>query len=243
MRALAQHRTLSLFIHAFFFAAFVLFLLVALSLPIIKAIYVLQLNAVPVAGQPETNVATEVGFGVWGFCATSVLNPPTWFTNPGDCIGPQLGYRVDNSTTLGQDILLLTGYPQLVDAITETLTVILVLHPVTCGLSFIVAFTSLFLESHAMSTLSLIIAIVTALLSSLVFAIDLALVIVAMNEVKNINLGTFTISFGNAVWMVLAGMVLTWAGVIALSARVCYCCGVRPGGESGQFFRKWNRKY
>ncbi|TFK50975.1 hypothetical protein OE88DRAFT_1712838 [Heliocybe sulcata] len=228
---LRHHRTLSLFIHGLFFVAFLLFLLVALSLPIIKTIYLLTLHAEPRADQPATNVATELQFGVWGFCATSVLNPPTWFTNPGDCVGPQLGYRVDNSTTLGQDILLLTGYPDIVNAITETLTVILVLHPVVAGLSLVVASTSLFLESHVMSTLSLVIAIITALLSSLVFAIDLALVIVAMNVVKGITIGNFSITFGNAVWMVLAGMVLTWAGVIALSARVCYCCGVRPADD------------
>ncbi|KZT21052.1 hypothetical protein NEOLEDRAFT_1181981 [Neolentinus lepideus HHB14362 ss-1] len=237
---LRHHPVLSLFIHGFFFVAFLLFFLVALSLPIIKTIYLLTLHAQPQANEPATNVATEVQFGVWGFCATSVLNPPTWLTNPGDCVGPQLGYRIDNTTTLGQDILLLTGYPQIVDAILESLTVILVLHPVAAGLSFIVAFTSLFLESHAVSTLSLVIAIITALLGSLVFAIDLALVIVAMNEVKNITIGTFTITFGNAVWMVLVGMVLTWAGVIALSARVCYCCGVRPA-DDGQL--KPNRNY
>ena len=30
------------------------------------------------------------------------------------------------------------------------------------------------------------------------------------------------------VWLVLVGMVLTWASVVLLSARVCFCCGVRP---------------
>ena len=52
------------------FIAFVLMLLVALSLPIIKPVFLLSVVATTVSELPETNLATELRFGVWGFCAT-----------------------------------------------------------------------------------------------------------------------------------------------------------------------------
>ena len=52
------------------FAAFILFLFVALSLPIIKNVYLLQINGHPSSLQPTTSIGTELRFGVWGFCVT-----------------------------------------------------------------------------------------------------------------------------------------------------------------------------
>ena len=57
------------------FAAFLLFLLVALSSPIIKSIYVLQLQAKTSSVLPETSLGTRIRFGVWGFCATRSAFP------------------------------------------------------------------------------------------------------------------------------------------------------------------------
>lgn len=50
--------------------ASILFLFVALSLPIIKTVYLLQINGHPSPSQPETSIGTELRFGVWGFCVT-----------------------------------------------------------------------------------------------------------------------------------------------------------------------------
>jgi hypothetical protein len=50
-------------------AAFVLFLFVALSLLIIKTIFLLQLDGHTASNVPATSVGTELRFGVWGFCA------------------------------------------------------------------------------------------------------------------------------------------------------------------------------
>ena len=54
-------------------AAFVLFLFVALSLPIIKTVFLLQLDGHTASNVPATSVGTELRFGVWGFsklCST-----------------------------------------------------------------------------------------------------------------------------------------------------------------------------
>jgi hypothetical protein len=57
------------------FTAFLLFLFIALSLPIIKAVYLLQINGHPSSSQPETSIGTELRFGVWGFCVTRFVSP------------------------------------------------------------------------------------------------------------------------------------------------------------------------
>lgn len=106
--------------------------------------------------------------------------------------------------------------------------VILILHPVAAGLSLIGFCFSVFLGSHDIAILTLIVAVVTGIAAAVVFAIDLALVIIVKNEI-NTNLASYHIQvdWGNAVWMVLTAVVLTWIAVILLSARACYCCGVR----------------
>src|SRR6266850_6491205 len=47
--------------------ASVLFLFVALSLPIIKSVYLLKLEGHPSSSQPATSLGTEIRFGVTGF--------------------------------------------------------------------------------------------------------------------------------------------------------------------------------
>lgn len=82
------------------------------------------------------------------------------------------------------------------------LEVLLVLHPVSAGLSFLTFVQAAFLGNHGVSICALIIALITALISSVTLAADLALVIVAKSKVKDITLAKFEVNFGNAVWMV-----------------------------------------
>lgn len=53
--------------------------------------------------------------------------------------------------------------------------------------------------------------------------------VIAKSKVKGIR-GTvgqnISIDWGNAVWMMLVGVIFTWTAVFLLSARACYCCGV-----------------
>jgi hypothetical protein len=135
------------------------------------------------------------------------------------CFGPQLGYNIPTTVTN------LAGVsPSLVQAIEESLLVVLVLHPVAGALSFLGILWSLFLESHPAAIFTLIVAIVTAIVASVVFAIDLALVIVARNELSSLPAFYLAVDWGNAVWLVLVAVLMTWLAVISLSARVC---GVR----------------
>jgi hypothetical protein len=235
-RPLAHHRVVSFFSFLFLFAAFVLLLLVAVSLPIIKPVFLLSVISTA-KGEPPTSIATELRFGVWGFCASrlvstqskypppsyqpsSVLHQPNWHES-GVCYGPKLGYDVP------PEIVSYAGVPpSIVDAIEKSLQLILVLHPVACGLSFIGFIFSLFLGPHNMAIITLIIAIITGLATTIVFAIDLALVFVTRKGISDFSNFHFDVRPGVGLWMVLASLVATWIAILFLSARACYCCCV-----------------
>ncbi|KAJ3575272.1 hypothetical protein NP233_g1199 [Leucocoprinus birnbaumii] len=220
VRPLQEYRLISAITCFLLFLSFLLLLLVGLSLPIIKPIYLVVFKSVTNAG-PITSVATQLRFGVWGLCAFSNLNLPSVLNNNGFCLGPRLGYEVPSAV---QSLIGVSN--DVVNAVEVSLRVVLVLHPVAAGLAFVAFITSLFLASHAVSILTLFISIVAALLVTIVFGIDLALVLVARNQVKNLEDLNFEVDFGNGVWMVLAALILIWVSVILLSARACYCCGV-----------------
>lgn len=215
-RPLQRHRYVGLASFTILFTAFVLSLLVGLSLPIIRSVYLVKIAAVD-SVNPASNVATSLLFGVRGVCGLSALGT-------GECYGPHLGY------TIPSDILSLVGLSQSVATIAEkTILVLLILHLVSAGLSTIVFVLSLYLHSHPAAIIALITAIVTALVSSLVFAVDVVLVVLIRNHINSLLLGArFGVVFGNGVWMILASVVTTWIAVVILSARACYCFGVRP---------------
>ncbi|KAH7883279.1 hypothetical protein F5I97DRAFT_220571 [Phlebopus sp. FC_14] len=218
-RPLQKHVILSVVSLLIFFTAFLLFLLVGLSLTIIPSIYLVRVSAKG-STNPVSNVATSLWFGVWGVCATSPLD-----TSPsqGSCFGPQLGYTVP---TL---LLSLIGLStEIIDAAEKSLLLLLALHLVAAGLSTLIFILTLFLHSHAAAIIALITAVIAAIVSSVVFAADVALVVVMRDHIDSLFAGaSFSVEFGNGVWMMLAAVALTWVAVVVLSARACYCCGVR----------------
>ena len=121
----------------------------------------------------------------------------------------------------------MTGYEQLAQAVLEGLTVLLILHPIVAGLSLIGAVTSLYIETHGMHIISLIVTIVNTFLSTLVFTADLAINIVARDKVPSLTGANLVVEWGNGVWLVLVGVVLSWLGIILLSIPVCGCCGMK----------------
>lgn len=220
MKPLQKHKILSIATSCILLTEFLFFLLVALSVPIIKTIYLLGLNSITQPGQPVTSVATKLRFGVWGLCAHSANGNAEWLDPNGVCYGPSVGYKIP------QSVLDVTGYAQLAQVVLEGLTVLLILHPVVAVLSFIGAATSLYLESHAMHIISLIITIVNSFLSSIVFAADLAINIVARDRIPSLAGVNLVVLWGNGVWLVLVGVFLSWLGVILLSIPICQCCGM-----------------
>jgi hypothetical protein len=231
----------------FLFGAFLLFLLVALSLPIIKPIYVLEISAN--IAEIETSVATQLRFGVWGFCASRFASPLFSTSrhrlcllllakrseeadrtilycsklkgSTTECVGPKLGYTLNPQT-----IAAITNDTNLVNVILNGLTILLVLHPVAAGLALLTllpAIASCFVYHKLPWIISLVLSVPTAIVSSIVFSADLALVIVARDKIKSDSILHFSVDFGNGVWMVLVSTLFTWIAMVLLSARVCPC--------------------
>lgn len=67
-KPLVAHPIVSLTSHITLFVAFLLFLLVGLSLTIIKPVFLLAIRST-VEQQQTLSIATELRFGVWGVCA------------------------------------------------------------------------------------------------------------------------------------------------------------------------------
>ena len=151
---------------------------------------------------------------------SSNYNTKAWLDPDGHCYGPSVGYKIPES------VLQVTGYQDLAQAVLKGLTALLILHPIVAALSLIGAGTSLFLESHAIHIISLIVTIVNTILSSVVFAADLAINIVARNKVPALTGANIAVEWGNGVWLVLVGVVLSWLGIILLSIPICQCCGL-----------------
>ncbi|KAG1856908.1 hypothetical protein C8R48DRAFT_718172 [Suillus tomentosus] len=214
LRLLQQH-TVRLACFILFLAAF-LFLLVGLSLPIIKPIMIIKISAIN-SVDPVSNAITELQFGVWGVCALSILNG---VRAQEACYGLQLGYTVPTS------ILSLVGFSsKLANVANPALLTILVLHLVNAALSTVALVLSLLLRSHLITTIGLIVATITAVISTAVFAANVALVVGVRNNVDSLFPGSdFAVSFGNGLWMVLAAVLLAWMAVIMLSAQRCLCC-------------------
>jgi len=203
------------------FASFLLFLLVSLSLPIIKTFYLVQVNSIPSLPEPQTNVATELRFGVWGFCATSILNEPTAFSNNGVCSAPRLGYDLDPA------LLAATGHPEIAQLVEQVLVVVLVLHPVLAGLTFFAFICAIpGGRVRACEIFTLVVTVLSAVVSTIALGVVFGLIGVMKSRVGPLTGGEFQVGFGNCPWMVLTATILLWIAVVLASLVACNCCGL-----------------
>jgi hypothetical protein len=93
------------------------------------------------------------------------------------------------------------------NTINSTLTSVLVLHPVTCALTFLallVALHAAWRPSRRASFLTMIIAGLAALIGTIVFFIDVAVVAISEKDLKKATDDVLDITWGNAVSPALA---------------------------------------
>lgn len=139
-----------------------------------------------------------------------------------NCVGPQLGYQITPS------LASLAGLSaQATNILSKALLILLILHPIAAGLALIALFFSLFLHSNCAAIFASVAAVLSGLAGGIVFAADIAVVVVARQKLATITNSQFTVLFGDGVWMVLAAVCLTWVAVFVLLARTCHCCGVK----------------
>ncbi|KAI0831452.1 actin cortical patch SUR7/pH-response regulator pali [Trametes gibbosa] len=203
----------------FLFAAFLILLLVSLSLPIIKSIFLFQLVANSSASFLDSSASGEARFGVWGYCTSAIT------------VDTQLGYQFDSTVA---NALHVSGFS---DTISRTLSAVLVLHPIACALTFLALLASLFITSRrspytvsrpaALTTL--LVALLAAVIATVIFLLDVIFVAVVRHKINDKSHGILQLSWGNAVWMTLGATVALWGSVVSSSMGLC---GVRRGNGS-----------
>jgi len=219
---------LGLLTPVFLFVAFLLLLLVTLSVPITKTIFLFRLTAAASSKLLDSSASTSVVFGVFGYCTSGAdvsivgINHDT----PAECSKRHLGYTFDSTVS---EALHVSG---LENDISKGLTAVLALHPVVVALTFVTLLISLFMlrrgsngTSRLPSLLALGMGIFTAVLTTIVFLIDCILVAVVRKHVHKDSDGILTLTWGNAVWMTLVAALLLWI------ANVGSCAGVLGGNR------------
>ena len=85
-----------------------------------------------------------------------------------------------------------------------------------------------------MCIISLVLSIITIILGALVFAIDIGLGVIGHIKIAALDNYQYAVSWGPAVWMILAGLICLILGMILLSITVCECCGVHEFDEDDE---------
>ncbi|KAJ7710011.1 actin cortical patch SUR7/pH-response regulator pali [Mycena rosella] len=208
------------------FIAFLLLLLVTLSVPIIKTIYLFSLSAQASSSLLHSSASVSFRGGVFGWCTSgadvslvSIINENT----PAECSKPHLGYSFDSTVATALHV------DKFENLISKSLTAALALHPLVVALTFVTLLISLFMlrrgsngTSRLPSLLALIMGVLTASLTTIVFIIDVALVALVRKHVHNDTDGVLTLNWGNAVWLTLTAAILLW---IANVGSIAGCLG------------------
>ncbi|KAH7923506.1 pali-domain-containing protein [Leucogyrophana mollusca] len=211
------------------FVAFILLFLVSLSVPIIKAIYLFRLAAQESSGTFDVSASGNVDFGVWGYCLSAVEVSVLGIDHntAAHCSPIKLGFTFDSTIA---DALHASDIE---NALSRTLTAVLVLHPLACGFTFLALLVSLYtlyrghsytsgtgaLPSRTISICALATTLLSAFLTILVFLIDAILVDVVRNKVYSDSDGALTLTWGNAVWMALGATIAVWIALMREEIR------------------------
>jgi len=217
----------------FFFVAFLFLLLVTLSTPIIKSIWLFDIVAnanigsgVIGVGSALASIKDTVRFGIFGWCSEALAAKVLTFTvnEPAVCSPRHLGFTVSPEL---QTLLSAVNEAQLVHTIQKALSVVLVLHPIACGITFLAFFFSLLAvilqHTRIWDLFATITGTLAAVLSTLVFIVDIVFVAIAKSRLHNESKGVATVNWGNAVWLTLVAAIFTWFACVAA------CCGIIRG--------------
>ncbi|KAH9987374.1 hypothetical protein BJV77DRAFT_796733 [Russula vinacea] len=170
------------------FCAFILSLLVSVSLPALPALDIVRCHF---ATDDFFSVARmkEIRFGVWAYCYYDPTGHRT-------CIDQGYGYSVDITSTDSESVTIGPGA-------TRGLAV----HPVAAGVTFIALLFSL--SSHVtLSLLASLLSFVAALLTLIAFAIDITLYIIVHNRVQRLQYGLARTVAAPGVWITLVSLIM-----------------------------------
>ncbi|KAF9053573.1 hypothetical protein BDZ89DRAFT_1056160 [Hymenopellis radicata] len=214
-----------------FFLAFLPLLLVSLSVPITKSIFLFRLTSNISSGLVKSSVSGSATFGVWGYCVSALEVSIAGFddSSAAFCSAAKLGYTFD------QNVAKALQVDDFTDLISRTTAAALGLHPVACGLCFLALLVSLFMlrrgdnagSSRVPSLLILGAGLLSAILTTLVFLIDVIMVAVIRNKVHDHSDGDLEMNWGSAVWMALGAMIALWLAMARSFIGMIRACGTR----------------
>jgi len=201
------------------FIAFLILLLLTISVPITKSIFLFKLTAHASSSLLDSSANGYVKFGVLGYCVSTITVSVLGVDHStvATCSASNFGYIFDST------IAKLLHVQQYANIISKALTTVLVLHPIACVLTFLTLLASLSTlrptTSRLPALITLILGAVAAFITSLTFIFDIILVAKTRHKVHSDTDGILTLSWGNAVWMALGATLALWIVVIALAVH------------------------
>ncbi|KAL4068018.1 hypothetical protein J3A83DRAFT_4374354 [Scleroderma citrinum] len=192
-------------------------LLVALSVPIAKTIYLFRLVAQDPIGIAHANASATATFGAWGYCIStlqaSVLGISTQFS--GECSKAKLGYTFDST------VVNVLKANSIANSLSRTSTFALVLHPIAdskllftaCGFTFVAYLIAIYTyiqrrhvsriavkpPSRLLPVLLFTATFLATIVSLTAFAIDAGVIGVLRKTVYNDSDGLVTLTWGNGL--------------------------------------------
>jgi uncharacterized membrane protein YozB (DUF420 family) len=115
----------------------------------------------------------------------------------------------------------------------RTITLVLILHPIACVLTFIALIISISniwrrkkLSGRLPYLISLGAILLAAFITTIAFLVDVTFVAVIRKKLSNDTDGDLSLNYGNAVWMTVAAALTLWFATAAACTDV-FACGWR----------------
>jgi len=196
------------------FIAFLFLLLVSVSVPAIKTIYLFYLTT------PSSRIPVRINFGVWGYCIPAIR----YFAGVTSayCSPAHLGWTFD-----GRVASYLSVAKTVESTITAATTAALVLHPIATALTFVTWIVSLVLLcakgdklQRIASIITLIFCLLSVALTTIVFLVDIIVTSILRDKLRDATDGLVSVTYGNAIWLTLVAAIALWFAIIGA------CCGI-----------------
>ncbi|KAK3673355.1 hypothetical protein LTR78_006901 [Recurvomyces mirabilis] len=193
---------------ALLFISSLLLLFTTISAPIMNGVSLLHVTLTN-----ETQIRhSSVSFGTFGYC---ILDVPPIQTDQDWCTKRYIGYEpADIMAKIDK-----TSFSEIAAGTSDSLTRVMVLHPVACGLTF-VAFLCSMGAGVVGSLAGVFVAFVAWILVLISLAVDFSLFGIVRHHVNTDKSGSQA-KFGSAIWLLLASFVTLFLGMLIVFFTCC----------------------
>ncbi|EMD00834.1 hypothetical protein BAUCODRAFT_61895 [Baudoinia panamericana UAMH 10762] len=193
---------------ALLFISSILLLITTISAPIWNHVSLLDVTLTNATSLRNSSVT----FGTFGYC---ILDVPPVATHQDWCTHHKIGYapadimaRIDH-----------TSFSEMAAGTSDSLTRVMVLHPIVCVLAFAAFLTSLG-SGIIGSLIGAFIAFVTWVLVLISLAVDFSLFSIVKHHVNHDKSGSKA-TYGSAIWLLLVSFVTLFFGMLIVFFTCC----------------------